>query len=919
MSPAPAPSLDASLDAGPPAGPWPGRLAWLLLLLAALARAPHVIMPQLDADMAMWGVQALDIMQGRPHFLFSGELFGGNLEAWLAVPLFRLFGAGPETLALVPTGLSLLMVWLIWRVGRQELGDWAGCAAMAWAALGPYYLILQGVEPKGGYIEVPLCTVLAFGLCLSLLRALEQALPRPWLISLALGLCWGLGLWCHLLMLPTILACGLFLLLQRPGILFSRQVPLMALGLLLGAWPLWVISLPQGLVSSEVLSAGRELQLAPAWHEFWQQGLPTILGLIPANHLPWGALWQPWRLALWLGYGLALAALLWHGRRRIFSRDLGQDALMRLCLMFLAVYLLIWLFSGAYSQGTWRHLSPLYAALPFVFGAAVGLAGRRRPWPALALVGLALALHLLGAWQMTPLLQAGEWNNHQERRRQERQLMAWLQQEGHRHVYAQWFWDAMPLTLAGQGAVTFADQVENHLPRLTRLADGDPNPAYVYTTRSEDLGASLALAGIKYRATSIGRFTVFDRFTCPAPSLQEISTQGWQSPVPGGSDVWDRNLSTRWTPGMAQRPGQSFLLDLGRMQPGLCRLVLMPGHLYDSPQGLELWLSEDGQHWRQAIQAYRGSLMPLCWSLDRPLILFQPARMQLDFAPQAARYLRLVQRGSTYWWWSLAEIFVFQEAGPAAPHPSPEELAAAPELASATVLAPPEVLALLPEKTAQPHRPQLPPKKGLHLKRLDLPQEPNLALCLPAATWPASRELLAGRLAGEPRVRALGDQVLVTGLEWQPQTMRVLETPPGTQLHFLGEPGLAVRTLNDSPLVRWRSPTPQQAGLALRLDLGQPLDISGMVLTNEHWPGDQPRGLAVEVSNDGVNWEIPQELALQHGKVIWGGDRLLLRDGYLRITFQPRTLSQVRLTLTQSHPRQHWSIGHLRLLAPRQP
>lgn len=45
---------------------------------------------------------------------------------------------------------------------------------MAWAALGPYYLVLQSVEPKGGYIEVPLFTVLAFGLTLRLLRALAQ-------------------------------------------------------------------------------------------------------------------------------------------------------------------------------------------------------------------------------------------------------------------------------------------------------------------------------------------------------------------------------------------------------------------------------------------------------------------------------------------------------------------------------------------------------------------------------------------------------------------------------------------------------------------------------------------------------------------------------------------------------------------------
>jgi hypothetical protein len=905
------------MNAPAPPSPWPVRLAWLLLLLAALVRAPHVIMPQQDADMAMWGVQALDIMRGHWHFLFSGELFGGNLEAWLAVPLFWLLGAGPTALALVPASLSLVMVWLIWRLGRHELGPWAGLAAMAWAALGPYYLILQSVEPKGGYIEVPLFTVLAFGLCLSLLRRLRNGLPGAGLVSLALGLSWGLGLWCHLLMLPTLLACGLFLLLHRPGILASRQVPLMALGLFLGALPLWVISLPQGLLSQEVLGEGRHLQLGPAWNEFWSQGLPTILGLIAADRLPWPQLWTPARLGLWLAYGLGLAALIWHLRRRLFCRDLGDGALLRLCLLFLVVYLAVWLFSGAYSQGTWRHLSPLYAALPFVFGAALDLLARRRPAPALVLGGLVLALHLLGAWQLTPLLRAGEWDNHQERRRQERELFSWLRQEGHPHVYAQWFWDAMPLTLAARGEVTFADQVENHIPHLTRLADADPSPAYVYTTRAEDLRQSLALAGISYRATAIGRFTVFDRFACAAPALKEISPQGWRSPQPGGSDAWDRNLSTRWTLGVPQRPDQSFLLDLGQVQPGLCRVVLMPAHLYDSPQSLDLRLSEDGQHWRRVVKAHQGSLIPLSWSLDRPLIHFQPARLQIDFPPQAARYVQFTQKGSGSWWWSLAEIFVFQEDGPAGPTPRPAQLATAPELAAGAAFAPPEVLALLLDREHHVKRPQLPPKGGLHLKRLDLAPQPGLALCLPLATWPASRELLANFLTGEPQARILEGQVLVNGLKWPTQTRALLKPPPKAQLFFSHEPGMAVRTLDNSPRVRWRSPQPQEAGLALRLDLGQPLAISGLVLTNEHWPGDQPRGLAVEVSRDGQTWESPPGLVIQHGKIIWGGDRLLLRDGHLRITFEPREVSQVRLTLTRSHPRQHWSIGYLRLLAPR--
>ncbi|MBI5522648.1 MAG: discoidin domain-containing protein [Desulfarculus sp.] len=905
----------------PAAGPWPGRLAWLVLLLAAAVRAPHVIMPQLDADMAMWGVQALEIMQGRWHFLFSGELFGGNLEAWLAVPLFRLLGAGPEILALVPTLLSLVMVWLVWRLGRRELGEWGGLMSMAWAGLAPYYLILQCVEPKGGYIEVPLFTVLAFALTLRLLRGLRGgAGVGP--ASLALGLVWGLGLWCHLLMLPTILACGLFLLLHQPRILLGRHPWLMALGLLLGAWPLWVISLPAGLFSNDVLREGRQLQLGPAWNQLWQQGLPTILGIVPPHQLPWPGLWRPWRLLLWLAYGLACVGLLWGRRRQVFSRQAGPGSLIGLCLLFVAVYLAVWLFSGAYSQGTWRHLSPLYAALPFVFGGAVDLLGNRRRWPALACAGLLLGLHLWGAWQMTPLLRPGEWGHHQERRRQESELLARLERDGHRHVYAQWFWDALPLTLAARGAVTFADQTENHLPSLLRQADADPNPAYVYTTRAEDLAKSLTLAGISFRSSNIGRFTVFDRFGQLGPALEEVSPQGWQSPTPGAGDAWDRNLSTRWTPGVPQAPGQELVLDLGRVENGLCRLDLLPAHLYDAPQGLQVLLSEDGQAWRQAVKAHHGTLYPLAWSLDRPLILFQPARVRVSFPPQAARYIKLVQTGRAgSWWWSLAEVFVYRQASeqaPAAP-PTPAQLAAAPELAQAQgpVLAPPEVLALLPAQARALERPQLPPKGGLHLRRLDLPTQPGLALCLPAVNWPASQAILAGRLAREPMVRPLGDWVIVSGLEWPPPTHQALPPPDHAQLFFSEGPALAVRALDNSPLVRWRSPGPQQAGQALRLELGQAMPIAGLVLTNEHWPGDQPRGLRVEISADGRDWREPEGLAIQSGKVIWGGDRLLLRDGYLRITFAPQPVAQARLTLTQSHPRQHWSIGHLRLLAPR--
>lgn len=932
-----------AFSVSPQPSPWPGRLAWLVLLAGVLVRAPYVIMPVQDADMAMWGVQALDIMHGHPHFLFSGELFGGSLEAWLAVPLFWLLGAGPEILSLVPTSLSLVMVWMVWRLGRQELGGWGGLAAMLWAAVGPYYFIQQCVEPKGGYIEVPLFTVLAFALTLRLLRTLANPAERPGLTSLALGLVWGLGTWCHLLMVPTVAACGLFLLLHQPRILASRHLPLMALGFVLGSLPLWVISLPAGLLAQDVLGEGRQMQLGPAWRALWREGLPQALGLPPAAYLPKRQLWDSLRACIYLGYGLALLLPLWAWRKRLFSRQGGPGALLRLCLLFVVVYLAAWLFSGAYSQSTWRHLSPLYAALPFLFGALAAIASQSLRPLAIFLVLLAVGLHLMGAWQMTPLFRQEAWSIHQEKRHQDQRLFAWLKERGYRHVYSQWFWDALPLTLAAQGEITFADQLENHLPSLTRLADASTRPAYVFTTRAKDFETSLDLAGIAYRRTVMGRFTVLDNFSRPERPLRRLDSAKWSSPLAGAADAWDGNLSTRWTTAGPQTVGQSFVLDLGEVCQGLCRLVIMPGNINDAPRGLDVLLSEDGQNWKRAARQ-KGGIFPLFWSLDRPLMRVLSARMEVSFPPQAARYLQLVQIDQTKdWWWSIAELALYQAIpGPgqpaptqAAPGKTAQVQAAPPQTAPATpaalasqaalsleqglVYADPPLTALLPPERAGLETPQRPPSQGLPYKTLDIQERPANLLCVAQADWPASRALLELYAGGPVKATPLGPYMLVQGLEPAQESFRHVRPPQGTGIYTSDEALDPTLVLEGSSLVRWRAPSPQQAGQSVRLDFGQELLLAGLVMGAQNWPGDHPRGLRVEISLDGRTWRTPLDLSIRLGRLIWGGNQVLLRDGPFRITFHPSPARQVRLTLTQSHPRQHWTISHLRLLEPEPP
>jgi hypothetical protein len=873
--------------------------------------------------MAMWGVLAMDILQGEPHFFFAGELFGGAIEAWLAAPLFWLLGPSRLVLCLVPFAFSLGLVWQVWRLARREMNGLAALSALAWAACAPWLLLALGVKPLGAYIEVPFFTLVCFGLTLGLSRPPGgEARGRPGWNALGLGLVMGLGLWTHLLMIPAIAACGLYLLLRRPRAIFSRLGLLLLAGFLLGGLPLWLISLPAGLLRPEVLGEGRPLLLGEAWSHFWAEGLPQALGLPRPRNLR--ETWAWWRLAVWCLYGVVALAALWPARRGESPRPrprggLLPGGLLPLVWLYLACYVIAWLFSGTYNNNTWRHLTPLYAGLPFVFGA--GIAGLQQQSRALALAAavLALGLNFWGGLFHAPLLSDSTRQIYEEHLQDRRELFAWLQKAGHRHSYAQGFWEALPLTLDAAGQMTFADQVENHLPRLLRQADADDRPSYVAGNRTTDLKNTLRAAHIAYNRDHLRGFHVYSKFRTTWPGLREVDPRLWSSPQSGAAEAWDRDLATGWTLAKPQSPGQTLEIDLGREEQGLCLVTLMPGAYIQAAVGLKAQLSLDGQNWTTVSNQNGFAYAPLFWSLDRPLVRFAPARQQLAFAPQAARFLRLVQTGEAGGRaWSVGEVFLFQADGPPRTTPQARELAQAARDASpqGPVFAPPEVLALLPEDMAGFRDPQRPVADSFPLEKLRIPLGPGTLLCLPLTNWPASREILGRRLARAPRVVEMGDHVLVSGLEPAPSPSRIVDPPATARLSASHSPDQARLALDGLTATRWDTGYHQEPGQELTLDLGDDLEICGLALETGPWPRDRPRDLKVLVSRDGRDWREPEGLELVDPGVVWAGDRVLSGSGTMLARFAPRKVRQARLVQTGHHPHQFWSVAELRLLVP---
>jgi glucosylceramidase len=105
----------------------------------------------------------------------------------------------------------------------------------------------------------------------------------------------------------------------------------------------------------------------------------------------------------------------------------------------------------------------------------------------------------------------------------------------------------------------------------------------------------------------------------------------------------DDDATTRWSTGTGQKPGQYLQVDLGQRRP-VARLVLDTGaSTGDYPRGWALYASDDGAAWGSPVATGAGAGQ--LTAVDLPSI--------------QARYLRVVQTGSSASWWSVAEVRVY--------------------------------------------------------------------------------------------------------------------------------------------------------------------------------------------------------------------------------------------------------------------
>jgi acyl-CoA hydrolase len=136
------------------------------------------------------------------------------------------------------------------------------------------------------------------------------------------------------------------------------------------------------------------------------------------------------------------------------------------------------------------------------------------------------------------------------------------------------------------------------------------------------------------------------------PAETALSRVGWVATASntGGADaparVLDGNSATRWSTGAPMANGMWLQVDMQATQ-SFDRITMdSGGSANDYARGYEVFVSNDGVNFGNPIAS--GSATS--------------ALVTVTFAPQNARYLKIVQTGAASFWWSIAELNVYSPA-----------------------------------------------------------------------------------------------------------------------------------------------------------------------------------------------------------------------------------------------------------------
>jgi hypothetical protein len=890
------------------------RLVWLIYAAAIALRIWRYICGDFSGENAIMGQMASDWLYGEVPLFFYGQSHMGGWDTLLSAPLIAIFGPSAWIINLWPPLISMGVMVICHRLFKLMLPPAGVLAGLIYLAVPPTYWLFYS-----GYAQThnTICILLEALLMLLTIRFWKHKDPGVWLYAV-LGLIAGAGFYLNFQMGVGIIACASFILVFCWRKLKPLKVAATVAGAIVGLMPLILFELQRGGEHVGVLNSFSWRFALEHWRPLITNALPIILGFHgPSVQCKVGAtslMWGPY---------LILCGMFLFGMVLLIKQGLAKERRHTLLPVMLGLTsIAVVLFSeygrvlGGFHQ---TYLFSMYLMLPFAWGAFAGRLTRRTLAVSLTLSCLLAGLNFYNydnfCVHNLRLLSRPFYLENKERAYLDR--MALVKKAGVEAMYTR---SADPYIFYGRRHTITANHYNERNARKSFQVDMHLDP--MFYADGKILNSS-ELLGLEYQTTQLGRRKGFWHFKLPSGADRVLDLPLATARTLKGDDlggvITDRNASTMYTSHTGARPGQGFVLDLGR-EMRVAGFSLVPNHYNDSPGGLKVEAAgEDGEF--KLIREVKGYWGPFYLSGPHPVLKARHPRTDCYFPTRNLRYLRLTNLSKSRFCFTVRDILLFGPDKQAAKNPGwKNSISRALELIDQkgyeTVYADtwaaawikyhlPDVFTIAGNVNQDNY--------GYALPRLDdhwmLKPGPKSALLVEPKysaailqslrrSWiPAQKtalgsldliELAGQRSGGEVEIKGISSNV-------DKEAARDLLKPGGD---------------------RWASQKNQSPEAYLRLDLGSPKPVLGLELQSPGYPKDYPRTLLVEASRDGLNWrKVKAEPVLP---LSFSGQVLLVEPGKINLFRLEKGLKAryLRLRVKGDGSPYWWSVEKVRLFEP---
>ncbi len=642
----------------------------IIILIGIIVRAGFLITSDLDSDQAIFGLQGRHILMGEFPIFSWGTAYIGTFQSYLDAVAFYVFDSSRLVLNGVTTFLSIFFILVMYLSGKEIFGEKGGLLSAALIAIGPAYLTFHGAWARHGYMETLLFGSLILLITLRLSKTENQNDRRR--LMMLLGFVSGIGFWSDFLIIVYFPACGLYLLFKDRRF-FKKETFLTVPSFLSGSLPVWIYNLKHHFASLEILETGEKVSFLKNFKDAILIGMPEIIGAKTVEDtVIYGFFY-----ILSAIYLFSFVLLIISGIKDLIKREFrvqGSEFKEKrfieikgigLVLLFFLSFLIIYSASsfGISILGTIRYMLPLYSVIPFLI---LLLLLRIKDYPKPLVVGVAvfvLFVNLYGNLRSYAFLKNDELRNYNEEKRFKKELFDFMKSKGILHAYVVNYWLGPLLTFDSKEGIIFAQPVDDRYHAYTERIDRASRYAYLIgTDMEESYEESLKRLKAGYEKNLFGNYVLFHSIIPPSMGFQIIPTDGWSATssrdISYIKNAYDRDITTRAASPMPQMPGMYYEVDMGNTYM-INKISLIPGIPTNAPRECIIELSRDGVAWRNIVTV--KGFIDLYWENER-LKVGSTGRLMAVFEPVPARFVRItITTGDPVYYWSIAEIFIYQE------------------------------------------------------------------------------------------------------------------------------------------------------------------------------------------------------------------------------------------------------------------